>query len=425
MGVVPSGGVQQPGGSIPSGRFSSNNLLVALSQMPHGSGVTNRGGINVVGNHAFSSSNINGVTGSITGISSSSAYGNRSSVPGLGVSPVLSNVWPRLISSVGNIVGSGNMGRSISSGGLSVPGLASRVNLAIMHRARRIMLALVEDAKEKGPGSQKESKSSEQARPVSVEGAQVPQKKLNTSTNQSQNLNLTQKMKKNNSCNKKGPYKNECPKMRDDKPKLARKKKALKATWDESSSKESDVEDHKYHNYLTLMATRLESKSKSEGESSHESVLISKVCGKSNVNPQSRDLVLQLVERILSGPKAQTIMLNGAVRKGERIVPPAVLDLLMRATFPASTARVKTTERFETFYPTLKELALTGYGTKTTKQASQQLLPFAIQAIQENNSELTKEATDLFIWCLTQNAECYKQWVSCSSNVLFIAFIIL
>ncbi|KAG6495339.1 hypothetical protein ZIOFF_043142 [Zingiber officinale] len=134
------------------------------------------------------------------------------------------------------------------------------------------------------------------------------------------------------------------------------------------------------------------------------------VCGKSNVNPQSRDLVLQLVERILSGPKAQTILLNGAVRKGERIVPPAVLDLLMRATFPTSTARVKATERFETFYPTLKELARTGSGTKTTKQASQQLLPFAIQAIQENNSELTKEAMDLFIWCLTQNAECYKQW---------------
>ncbi|XP_042467340.1 probable NOT transcription complex subunit VIP2 [Zingiber officinale] len=106
MGVVPSGGVQQPGGSIPSGWFSSNNLLVALSQMPHGSGVTNRGGINVVGNHAFSSSNINGVTGSITGISSSSASGNRSSVPSLGVSPVLGNVGPRLTSSVGDIVGS-------------------------------------------------------------------------------------------------------------------------------------------------------------------------------------------------------------------------------------------------------------------------------------------------------------------------------
>ncbi|KAG6474104.1 hypothetical protein ZIOFF_068028 [Zingiber officinale] len=128
MGVVSSGGVQQPGGSIPSGRFSSNNLLVALSQiffscrclMALVSQI--EGGINVVGNHAFSSSNINGVTRSITGISSSSASGNRSSVPGLGVSPVLGNVGPRLTSSVGNIVGSGNMGRSISSGGLSVPG---------------------------------------------------------------------------------------------------------------------------------------------------------------------------------------------------------------------------------------------------------------------------------------------------------------
>ncbi|KAG6514267.1 hypothetical protein ZIOFF_024614 [Zingiber officinale] len=95
---------------------------VLYHQMPHGSGVTNRGGINVVGNHAFSSSNIDEVTGSIIGISSSSASGNRSSVPGLGVSPVLGNVGPRLTSSVGNIVGSGNMGRSISSGGLSLLG---------------------------------------------------------------------------------------------------------------------------------------------------------------------------------------------------------------------------------------------------------------------------------------------------------------
>ncbi|CAL9085772.1 unnamed protein product [Musa acuminata var. zebrina] len=129
MGGVPSGSVQQPGGNIPSGRFASNNLLVALSQMSHGSGVTNRGGINVVGNHAFSSS-MNGVGGSITGISSNSATGNRNSVPGLGVSPVLGNVGPRLTNSMGNIVGAGNMGRNINSGGLSIPGLASRVNLA-------------------------------------------------------------------------------------------------------------------------------------------------------------------------------------------------------------------------------------------------------------------------------------------------------
>ncbi|RWW21909.1 hypothetical protein GW17_00013915 [Ensete ventricosum] len=139
--------------------------------------------------------------------------------------------------------------------------------------------------------------------------------------------------------------------------------------------------------------------------------LLPMVCGKSSVNPQSRDLVLQLVERILSGPKARPILLNGAVRKGERLIPPAALDLLMHNTFPASTARVKATERFEAIYPTLKELALAGSpGTKTTKQASQQLLPLTVQAIQENNSELAKEATDIFIWCLIQNAECYRQW---------------
>ncbi|CAL9056836.1 probable NOT transcription complex subunit VIP2 isoform X2 [Musa acuminata AAA Group] len=128
MSGVPSGGVQQPGGSISSGRFASNNLLVALSQMSHGSGVTNRGGINVVGNHAFGNS-MNGVGGSITGISSNSATSNRNSVPGLGVSPVLGNVGPRIPNSMGNIVGAGNMGRSISSGGISIPGLASRINL--------------------------------------------------------------------------------------------------------------------------------------------------------------------------------------------------------------------------------------------------------------------------------------------------------
>ncbi|CAL9126433.1 unnamed protein product [Musa acuminata var. zebrina] len=139
--------------------------------------------------------------------------------------------------------------------------------------------------------------------------------------------------------------------------------------------------------------------------------LLPMVCGKSSVNPQSRDLVLQLVERLLSGPKARPILLNGAVRKGERLIPPVALDLLMRNAFPASTARVKATERFEAIYPTLKELALAGSpGTKTTKQASQQLLPLTIQAIQESNSELAKEATDIFIWCLIQNAECYRQW---------------
>ncbi|EOY34183.1 PREDICTED: probable NOT transcription complex subunit VIP2 isoform X4 [Theobroma cacao] len=132
---VPSGGVQQPTGSLSGGRFTSNNLPVALSQLSHGSshghsGVTNRGGISVVGNPGFSS-NTNGVGGSIPGIlPTSAAIGNRNAVPGLGVSPILGNAGPRITSSMGNMVGGGNIGRSISSGGgLSVPGLASRLNL--------------------------------------------------------------------------------------------------------------------------------------------------------------------------------------------------------------------------------------------------------------------------------------------------------
>nr|XP_029121413.1 uncharacterized protein LOC105048428 isoform X2 [Elaeis guineensis] len=139
--------------------------------------------------------------------------------------------------------------------------------------------------------------------------------------------------------------------------------------------------------------------------------LLPLICGKLSGNPQSRDLVLQLAERILSGPKARPILLNGAVRKGERLIPPAALDLLMRASFPSPNARVKATERFEAVYPTLKELALAGSpGTKSTKQASQQLLPAAVKAMQENNPELTREAADIFIWCLAQNPDCYKLW---------------
>ncbi|KAL9237402.1 hypothetical protein vseg_011954 [Gypsophila vaccaria] len=99
MNSVASGGVQQTTGSIPGGRFASNNIPAALSQMSHGSlhggysGVTNRGG--------------------------------------LGVSPVLGNAGPRVSGSMGNMIGSSNIGRNLSSGGgLSVPGLASRLNMS-------------------------------------------------------------------------------------------------------------------------------------------------------------------------------------------------------------------------------------------------------------------------------------------------------
>ncbi|CAL0332260.1 unnamed protein product [Lupinus luteus] len=131
---VPTGGAQQPTASLSSGRFASNNIPVALSQLSHGSshghsGVNNRGGISVVGNPGFSSSS-NGVGGSIPGILPTSAtMGSRNTVPGLGVSPILGNTGPRITSSMGNMVGGGNIGRLGSGGGLSVPGLG-RLNLS-------------------------------------------------------------------------------------------------------------------------------------------------------------------------------------------------------------------------------------------------------------------------------------------------------
>lgn len=34
--------------------------------------------------------------------------------------------------------------------------------------------------------------------------------------------------------------------------------------------------------------------------------------------------------------------------------------------------------------------------------------------------DLSKEASDIFIWCLTQNPECYRQWVSIWLIVLLL-----
>ncbi|KAI3744378.1 hypothetical protein L1987_57457 [Smallanthus sonchifolius] len=132
---------------------------------------------------------------------------------------------------------------------------------------------------------------------------------------------------------------------------------------------------------------------------------------KSGSNPQTRDLILQLVERILSAPKAQTILVNGAVRKGERLLPPSALDLLLRTTFPSSSARFKATERFEAVYPTLKKVALVGSpGSKAMKQVYQQVMTISLKASGEGIPELSNEASNIFIWCLTQNPDCCKQW---------------
>lgn len=150
------------------------------------------------------------------------------------------------------------------------------------------------------------------------------------------------------------------------------------------------------------------------------------IVGGKSCNPLSRDIILQLVERILSTPKAQTILVNGAVRKGERLMPPSALETLLRLTFPTSSARVKATERFEAIYPVLKEVALAGAsGSKAMKQVAQQILSFSMKAAGESVSELSHEAAGIYIWCLTQNADCYKQWEKFYEDNLEASVIIL
>ncbi|KAK9749701.1 hypothetical protein RND81_02G144700 [Saponaria officinalis] len=130
---VPSGGLQQSSGNLLAGRFGSNNISDPLSQISHSvshghSGMTNRG-MSIVGNPGYSNST-NVVGGSIHGVlPTSPAAGNRGAVPGLGASSMLGNAGSRITGSMGSMVGSGNIGRSMNTGGgLSVPGLASRLN---------------------------------------------------------------------------------------------------------------------------------------------------------------------------------------------------------------------------------------------------------------------------------------------------------
>ncbi|KAE8654441.1 putative ubiquitin-conjugating enzyme E2 26-like isoform X1 [Hibiscus syriacus] len=83
----------------------------------------------------------------------------------------------------------------------------------------------------------------------------------------------------------------------------------------------------------------------------------------------------------------------------------------MQVTFPASSSRVKATERFEAIYPTIKEVALAGsHGSKAMKQMALQIFHFAIKTTGEATPGLSKEAAGIVVWCLNQNAECYKLW---------------
>ncbi|XP_071907827.1 uncharacterized protein [Coffea arabica] len=130
---------------------------------------------------------------------------------------------------------------------------------------------------------------------------------------------------------------------------------------------------------------------------------------KSNPSPETKELVLQVVESILSVPNAEQVLVSGYVRKGERLLPASALELLLHLAFPS--APVEETDRFETIYPTLRCVAVAGVnGSDSRKQLAIQIQDLAWRAIGGGNAKLSDKATGLFVLSLYHNPECYKRW---------------
>ncbi|WZZ58413.1 hypothetical protein YC2023_058520 [Brassica napus] len=127
---------------------------------------------------------------------------------------------------------------------------------------------------------------------------------------------------------------------------------------------------------------------------------------------QAIDLILQFVEMILSSnPESRAVLLNEPVRHGVRLIPPCSFEMLVRLTFPPSSARVESTQRFEAIYPLLKEVAL---APDISANALKQIFTFSLKLAGGQgiggNPALANEATAIAISVLTQNVDCFKQW---------------
>ncbi|XP_056849597.1 uncharacterized protein LOC108825115 [Raphanus sativus] len=181
---------------------------------------------------------------------------------------------------------------------------------------------------------------------------------------------------------------------------------SLPAMWTDISAKYRKLDEVPFAVWMIAQASRGDL---SVGLYSWAHVLLPLVADK-KCNSQSRDYILQLVENILSNLDASTVLVNGTLSDGKRLIPPHVFEGLLRLTFPASSARVKDTERFESTYPLLKEVALAGApGSETVKQIFTSTLKLA----GEGNAILANEATSIAIWLLVaEDADCFNLWDS-------------
>ncbi|XP_056850209.1 uncharacterized protein LOC130494577 [Raphanus sativus] len=129
--------------------------------------------------------------------------------------------------------------------------------------------------------------------------------------------------------------------------------------------------------------------------------------------PQSMDLILQFVEEILSRPRAPAILVDGALREGEPLIPLTSFEILVRLAFPAPDARVESTARVEAIYPLLKDVALSPDmpgGSNAVKQMFTFSLRSARKGIVTGNLVLAEEATSIAIWCVLESVDCFEHW---------------
>ncbi|CAA7049493.1 unnamed protein product [Microthlaspi erraticum] len=141
--------------------------------------------------------------------------------------------------------------------------------------------------------------------------------------------------------------------------------------------------------------------------------LLPLVRDKFQCDPRSMNLIMHLMEKVLSHPLSRGMLLRNAARPGKpRLFPVTSFEILLPLTFRASFEKVnEDTERFEKVYPLLKEVALSDApGIEEMKKVTQHIFAFSFKFAGGGNAVLAKEATSIAIWCLTKNVDCCNHW---------------
>ncbi|CAH8310870.1 unnamed protein product [Eruca vesicaria subsp. sativa] len=131
--------------------------------------------------------------------------------------------------------------------------------------------------------------------------------------------------------------------------------------------------------------------------------------------PHSREFILQLVEIIIfEHPGAKTKLVQSPTLCDIPLFPLSLFEILLRATFPATTEEEDTT-RLLKIYTSLKDVALAC--ALLDKQLPRFMFTLSLTLAGEGNPGLAKEAIEIAIWCM-ENGDCWEDWYDlCKVNL--------